>query len=49
MKHKWKSQQVGGDPTDAASTEWVTYCDVCGVESDGDDYDEECEATYEQS
>lgn len=43
MKHVWKGQQVGGHPADAGSTEWVAWCDNCGVEADDDSKDGECE------
>lgn len=42
MKHVWKGQQMGGDPADAGSTEWVQWCDGCGVEADGDNEQGEC-------
>lgn len=42
MKHKWKSQQLGGDPAEYTSYEWVTYCDECGAELNDDNEDEEC-------
>lgn len=31
-RHAWKSQQQGGDPTEASSTELVVFCMMCGVE-----------------
>jgi hypothetical protein len=31
-EHKWTGQQIGGNPADAESTEWVEYCDLCGEE-----------------
>jgi hypothetical protein len=30
--HVWKGQRAGGDPADAGSYEWVSYCENCGVE-----------------
>jgi hypothetical protein len=42
VKHVWKGQQMGGDPADAGSTEWVQWCDNCGVEADDDNEDGEC-------
>jgi hypothetical protein len=33
---------MGGDPADAGSTEWVQWCDNCGVEADDDNEDGEC-------
>jgi hypothetical protein len=43
MKHEWKAQQQGGDPTEIESYEWICYCDNCGVERDDDNKDAECE------
>lgn len=31
-QHKWTGKQMGGPPDMAESTEWVGYCDVCGIE-----------------
>ena len=42
MKHKWKGQQQGGNPSDIGSYEWICWCDNCGVESDDDNEHEEC-------
>lgn len=48
MKHAWRGQQSGGDPTDAGSREWVCYCSNCGVEWDDDNVDEECKGDQEE-
>lgn len=29
--HEWTSQQQGGDPANADSTEWVAFCKKCGT------------------
>ena len=33
--HHWVGKQIGGDPTDAISTEWIEYCSECGMEKPG--------------
>lgn len=43
MKHKWKGQQLGGNPANESSYEWVCYCDECGAERTDDNVDEECQ------
>ncbi len=35
-EHKYIGRQVGGDPTEASSYEWVEYCEKCGLENNGD-------------
>lgn len=42
MKHRWKSQQLGGSPDEPTSYEWVTYCDMCGDELNEDNRNGEC-------
>ncbi len=37
VEHKWKTQRQGGDHTEAASNEMVTFCEVCGTEKGGGD------------
>lgn len=40
--HKWIGRQRGGDPADAASYEWVRYCEECGMEDTCEDPLPEC-------
>jgi hypothetical protein len=34
-QHQWTGQRRGGDPADAGSYEWVSYCALCGMEEPG--------------
>lgn len=34
--HKWTGKQMGGSPDMAESTEWVGFCDKCGIEGPTD-------------
>lgn len=33
--HKWTGKQTGGSPDTAEAAEWISFCDVCGVENGG--------------
>lgn len=33
--HQWKTEKVGGGPTEAGSYEFVTFCNDCGMEHPG--------------
>lgn len=37
-KHEWKSQRQGGNPANAESYEWVTFCTKCGIEYPGKEF-----------
>lgn len=41
MSHEWKSHKNPDTPDGPG--EWIEYCDNCGVESDDDNRDGECE------
>lgn len=42
MKHLWITKRAGGDPAEATSYEWITYCDRCGIEYSEENAMEEC-------
>lgn len=41
--HTWVGQQMGGDPVEAASTEWISYCEACGTEYTDDIANGDCD------
>lgn len=47
-EHKWVGQRVGGDPTEAASYEWVRYCSICGMEDTHKDLFPSCPGPGEE-
>ncbi len=45
-KHKWTGRMQGGSPVEAGSTEWVRYCDSCGMEDTCEDPLPGCPSTF---
>ncbi len=45
--HKWVGRQMGGNPANAESYEWVRYCDYCGAEDTCEEGIPECPVTRE--
>ena len=41
-EHVWTGCQLGGNPANAESYEWIRYCKVCGMEDTCEDPLPEC-------
>lgn len=48
-EHEWTGCQMGGNPANVESYEWVRYCKVCGMEDTCEDPQPPCPGSDDEA